>query len=156
MDAITIIRGDANELDLVKALWEKLIALHQEAAPYFKERFQDMNWDKRKKNLLDKSGKLLFEYVIDTAKRTVVGYCISTVDKENGTIGELDSIFLDKEYRRQGIGQKLMENALEWLRDENTEIQKLTVGIGNDSVIDFYKQFDFFPLQVILQRKKPV
>ena len=34
------------------------------------------------------------------------------------------------------------------------KLQKLLVGVGNESVIDYYKQFDFLPLHIVLQRKE--
>ena len=51
-----------------------------------------------------------------------------------------------KEHRKFGIGKQLMEDAI--------KIQKLLVGVGNESVIDYYKQFDFLPLHIVLQRKE--
>ncbi|MCP3927933.1 MAG: GNAT family N-acetyltransferase, partial [Bacteroidetes bacterium] len=59
-----------------------------------------------------------------------------------------------KELRKSGIGKQLMDNAINWLISQKTETQKLLVGAGNESVIDYYKQFDFYPLHIVLQRKE--
>lgn len=154
MDNYKIIRSKIEELDLIKPLWEKLNDLHENLSPDFKERFQRMNWDKRKNNLISKSVKLLFEYVIDNNSDKIIGYCISTIDKENEKTGEIDSIFIEREHRKSGIGKRLMENAINWLISQKTETQKLIVGVGNESVIEYYKQFDFLPLHIVLQRKE--
>jgi len=150
---LSIKRGQIEDLDLVKPLWEKLNSLHESLSPNFKERFQKMNWDKRKSNLISKTGKLLLEYVIDNKNDKIVAYCISTIEKENEKVGEIDSIFVEKELRKSGIGKQLMDNAINWLISQNTETQKLLVGVGNEKVIDYYKQFDFHPLHIVLQRK---
>jgi len=46
----------------------------------------------------------------------------------------------------------LVERAIQWLKSRNTETQKLIVAAGNESVFDFYRQFDFNPLHIVLQR----
>lgn len=150
----SIKQGQIEDLDLVKPLWEKLNDLHESLSPDFKERFQAMNWDKRKSNLISKSGKLFLEFAIDNRNNKIVAYCISTIEKENEKVGEIDSIFVEKEQRKSGIGKQLLENAINWLISQNTETQKLLVGVGNESVIDYYKQFDFYPLHIVLQRKE--
>jgi ribosomal protein S18 acetylase RimI-like enzyme len=147
-------QGQIEDLDIVKPLWEKLNDLHESLSPDFKERFQKMNWDKRKSNLISKSGKLLLEYVIENKNDKVVAYCISTIKKDNEKEGEIDSIFVEKEQRKTGIGKQLMDNAINWLISQKTETQKLLVGVGNESVIDYYKQIDFYPLHIVLQRKE--
>jgi ribosomal protein S18 acetylase RimI-like enzyme len=150
----SIRQGQIEDLDLVKPFWEKLNGLHESLSPEFKERFQGMNWDKRKNNLISKSEKLLLELAIDSKNDEIIGYCISTIEKDNEKVGEIDSIFVEKEKRKSGIGKQLMDNAIDWLISQKTEIQKLLVGAGNESVIDYYKQFDFHPLHIVLQRKE--
>jgi len=150
----SIKQGQIEDLDLVKPLWEKLNGLHESLSPNFKKRFQGMNWDKRKSNLISKSGKLLLEFAIDNKNDKIVAYCISTIEKENEKVGEIDSLFVEKEQRKSGIGKQLLDNAINWLISQKTETQKLLVGVGNESVIDYYKQFDFYPLHIVLQRKE--
>ena len=145
-------QGNVDNLDLIRPLWEKLNQLHFELSPHFKKRFQDMNWDKRKHKLLEKSKDILFDYVIDEIDSKIVGFCISTIDKEDNKIGEIDSIYIDEDYRKTGIGKQLLDKAILWLKSNNTETQKLLVGVGNEQVFDFYKQFDFYPLHIVLQR----
>ena len=94
------------------------------------------------------------EYCIDNKNKKVIAYCISTIEKENEKVGEIESIFVEREQRNSRIGKQLMDNAIAWLISQKTETQKLLVGVGNETVIDFYKQFDFHPLQIVLQRKE--
>jgi diamine N-acetyltransferase len=145
-------KGHKSDLDLIKPLWEKLNQLHFDVSPYFKSRFQNMNWEKRKTKLIEKSREILFEYVVDKENNTIIGYCISTTNKEDEKIGEIDSIFIEETYRKSGLGERLMDNAIRWLNSKGTETQKLLVGVGNESVLEYYKRFDFYPLHIVLQR----
>jgi len=87
MDRYDIKQGNVDNLDLIRPLWEKLNQLHFDLSPHFKTRFQDMNWDKRKRKLIEKSKDILFDYVIDENGSKIVGYCISTIDKEDNKNG---------------------------------------------------------------------
>ena len=152
MESFTIKQGNETELDLVKPLWEKLNQLHVDLSPYFKGRYREMDWNKRKLNLLNKSKKTQLDYVIIPENDEVIGYCISSIDKEDDTIGEIDSIYIDETYRKSGLGKQLIERAILWLINNGTETQKIIVGVGNEHVLDFYKQLDFYPLHIVLQR----
>ena len=154
MDNYKIIKGEIEDLDLVKPLWEKLNDLHESLSPDFKDRFQRRNWNERKSDLINKSIKLLLEYVVENNSDKIIGYCISTIEKENEKVGEIDSIFIEKEHRKLGVGKQLIKNAINWLIMQKTDTQKLVVGAGNESVIEYYRQFDFLPLHIVLQRKK--
>jgi len=144
-------RLEINEIDLIQPMWEKLNLLHFDLSQNFKNRFYDMNWEKRKTKLIEKSEDIMIDAVMDS-KNVVIGYCISTVDKKNNKTGEIDSIYIDEPYRKSGIGKQLINNAIEWLGTKGTTEQRLFVGVGNEKVLDFYKRFNFFPLHIVLQR----
>ena len=152
MENYTIKRGGVNDLDLIQSLWEELNQLHYEQSPNFKDRFKNKSWERRKKELSSKSRNILMNYVT-TDDNNIIGYCISTVDKEDNTIGEIDSLYIDKAFRKSGIGKQLMDRAIKWLIEQGTKTQKLLVGVGNEQVFDFYRQFGFYPLHIVLQRK---
>jgi ribosomal protein S18 acetylase RimI-like enzyme len=153
MNQFEIKRAGIEEIDLIEPLWDGLRRLHRELSPHFKDRFDNMTWDGRKRTLLDKSNAVLFEYAIDTADNLPVGYCISTI-ADDGKTGEIDSIFVDERYRESGIGRLFVENAIAWLDSHEVQTQKLLVGVGNEQVLGFYEKFDFHPLHIVLQRKK--
>jgi diamine N-acetyltransferase len=152
MKKYEIKQGNVDHLDLIRPLWEKLNQLHFDLSPHFKNRFQTMTWDERKRRLIDKSKDILLDYAVDENGGKIIGYCISTIDKEDHTIGEIDSIYIDEAYRKSRLGKQLVDKAILWLKSNNTETQKLLVGVGNEPVFEFYKQFDFYPLHIVLQR----
>jgi len=147
----SIKRLDINEIDLIQPLWEQLNLLHSDLSLNFKHRFHNMNWEKRKTKLMDKSAEILIDVVVDGENRAI-GYCVSTIDKENPNVGEIDSIYIDESCRESGLGKQLINNAIGWLIEKETTEQQLLVGIGNEKVLEFYKQFHFYPRHIVLQR----
>jgi GNAT superfamily N-acetyltransferase len=142
---------DLNEIDVIQPLWEKLNLLHFDLSQNFKHRFADMSWEKRKTKLLDKSEEIMIETVRDE-NNILIGYCISSIEKGNNLTGEIDSVYIEESHRESGLGTRLINNAINWLTTKGTVEQKLLVGVGNEKVLNFYKQFDFYPLHIVLQR----
>ncbi|MFC2088310.1 GNAT family N-acetyltransferase [Calditrichota bacterium] len=152
MSDYLIKRGNKNDLDSIKPLWEKLNQLHQDLSPNFKSRFKNKTWESRKHDLTKKSKEILIDYVINNKNNKIIGYCISTIDREDDKIGEIDSIYIDELYRKSGLGKKLIEQSIQWLISQGTKTQKLLVGVGNEQVLDYYRQFNFYPLHIVMQR----
>jgi len=142
---------DIKEIDLIQPLWEQLNLLHSDLSLNFKHRFDNMNWEKRKTKLMDKSAEIMIDAVVDGENRAI-GYCVSTIDKTNPKVGEIDSIYIDASHRDSGLGKQLINNAIDWLIEKETTEQHLLVGVGNEKVLDFYKQFNFYPRHIVLQR----
>jgi ribosomal protein S18 acetylase RimI-like enzyme len=125
------------EIDQFKPLWERLREMHAEKSIHFEQRFRMFTFDVRKKVLLD-AEKLYLLMVKDDEKP--IGYCISTV---NGTEGDIESLYLEKAYRKFGIGNELMTQSIDWLKRNNLESISVTVAAGNEDVLDFYRRFGF-------------
>ena len=152
MDQYKIISDEGDALDLIRPLWEKLNLMHQSMSPHFTERFRNMRWEDRRSKIAAKASSVLLEYAVERATGNIVGYCISTIDKENQAVGEIDSLFIEDNHRNSGIGSALIERATEWLTSRGTTTQKLLVGVGNENAIEFYKKFGFYPLHIVLQK----
>lgn len=152
MNAFNIKRGDGNRLDLIKPLWEDLNKIHCASSRHFMERYEKMDWEMRKSALIQKSGEINLDYAVDKDTGEIIGYCVSTIEKHDPSIGEIDSILVEKRYRKSGLGRQLMENAILWLDSNGVKTKKLVVSVGNERVLEFYKLFDFYPLHIILQK----
>ncbi len=151
MKKLSYKRGTSKDLDLIRPLWEKLNQHHFELSENFKESFQSMTWEFRRNNLESKSAEILLDYVTDE-NNSIIAYCVSTIDKNDLKVGEIDSLLVDQAYRKFGIGKTLVEKAIEWLLLKDTEKQILTVGTGNEEVLTFYERFDFYPRSIKLER----
>ena len=47
-----------------------------------------------------------------------------------------------------------MIRALAWFDEHGSIRNRVSVGNGNEEVLDFYKKFGFFPRMTVLERKK--
>ena len=153
MGTIYYERINNKDIDLIKELWEALRDHHKSKTAYFKKRFENLNFETRKKVLLEKtvSGKL----IIDVAKINngkIIGYCVSSIDEKQ--VGEVDSILVDSQFRGMKIGEELMNRALKWFDENNVETRRIIVAQGNEEAFPFYKKFGFYHLFSTLQQKK--
>lgn len=142
---------DANELERIRPLWEKMRAFHVACSPQFSDSLAKVTFEERREALCRKSEGGLLRLEIVQAEDGDRGYCISTI---SGTkAGEIDSIYVEEAYRGRGIGTALMEHAIEWLEAHRADPITLAVAVGNVEVMAFYRRFGFFPRQIILERR---
>lgn len=73
----------------------------------------------------------------------IVGYILiiySPGVTKSGWVGE---IFITKDARRKGIGSKLMNTAINWLKQKGSRAIKLTAYKTNKTALTFYKKHEF-------------
>ncbi len=61
---------------------------------------------------------------------------------EGRTVGAIHEFVVDKRYQGHGIGHKLMERGLEYLKNYNDRVE-LWVGEKNEAAIKFYRRYGF-------------
>lgn len=150
---VEYINGGLELIDEIKPLWEKLNIHHLDKSIDFKEKYKRFTFEKRKEGIIEKSKTAEFhiELAQDMQRGICIGYCLSSV-QDNGT-GEVESLFLDSDYRGQDIGQSLMEKTLDWLHHNNAKPIIIGVASGNENAFGFYSKFGFYPKVTILEQK---
>jgi ribosomal protein S18 acetylase RimI-like enzyme len=152
MNNLEFINGSRELLDLVQPLWEKLNKHHEANSNYFPDRFRNLTFEVRKNKFTnDKNLAVNIDLIKDKERDLYIGYCISTIS--NDLVGEIDSLFIEKEYRKFGLGDKLMNRALEWLNNNKVKTKVIGVAEGNESVLDFYKRHGFYKRRIILEQR---
>jgi len=151
---INYIKLNKDQIDVIKPLWDKLREHHEELSPYFTDVYAEFTFKDRKEELLKKSenGILRIDMVKDEETGQFIGYCISSISDESE--GEVDSLYLDDNYRSSGIGNKLMERALTWMDEMGVKTKKIMVAAGNEDTLSFYSRYGFFPKHIILEQVK--
>lgn len=149
--AIDYITGGAELLDAVGPLWEKLNAHHAERSPHFASEHLHMTYAARKAyfQTLAQSAELRVDLAQDSETGRYVGYCVSAVTAEAGVI---ESIFIEADYRGQGIGDALMQRTLAWMDDRHAPIKRVVVAAGNEEAFGFYARYGFHPRRIVLQQ----
>ena len=128
-----------------------LRAHHASVSEHFSDQLVSRPFEDRRRDLVSKAVKMKVD-VACVGERDV-GYCISTVDKENR--GELDSLFIAPDYRRMGLGRQLAESAVVWLKAEGAHPIFLTVLVGNEEAVRFYETLGFFSRAIVMVHQEP-
>jgi len=151
MNNFEFITGSNELLDLVQPLWEKLNQHHKTSSNYFSDRFKNFKYETRKDKFIngEKVG-LKVDLIKDKENVLYIGYCISTINKD--LIGEIDSLFIEKEYRKYGLGDKLMNRSLKWFNSNQVKTKIIGVAEGNENVLEFYKRYGFYEKSIILEQ----
>ena len=141
---------DQRDLDLIGHLWKKLYEHHRVRSPNNAKHFVNMTFDIRKKGLLEKArkGALRLDIARDIMTDKIIGYCVSSVTEDKQ--GEIESIFIEKDYRKHGIGDNLMKRALGWMDGLSADKRIIGVAVGNEEAFGFYARYNFYPRVTIL------
>ena len=137
-------------IDIVAPLWKKLNEHHGRLSQHFSYDYSDRTWEKRKNDFLDEAADLRVDLAEDTDTGLLVGYCISSIT--TARLGEIDSIFVEPDYRRCGIGDHLITNALNWMEGLSVTRIIVQVMVGNEDIHPFYKKHGFLPRATIVMR----
>lgn len=148
---IRIVSGNLKDMELVKPLWEKLNAVHLEKSVHFKGKYKRFTFEQRMKPILEKAdrGRIKIDLLMDGEK--AVGYCISSI--EHGQ-GEIESIYIDEQYRKGGWGSRLMEDAMHWFQANGIEDISIAVVYDNEDALPFYEKHGFRISTYVLKRPK--
>jgi diamine N-acetyltransferase len=151
---IIYIRCDRKSLDSIQPLWDKLRQHHHKKSENFRDHYKDFDFQERKETLLKKSagGFLRVDLAKDISEGRVIGYCVSSISPEME--GEIDSIYVEEEYRSGGIGGTLIQRALSWMDENGIKKRRILVANGNEESIVFYKNYGFYPRATILEQKE--
>ena len=150
---IEYLEKNQEDLEIVRPLWQKLNQHHIAVSKYQKNNRTNTTFDMRKKQLLEKShqGALQINLARDSNTKEYIGYCVTTINSEKQ--GEIESLYVEKDYRGTGIGDSLMTRALGWLKTMSAKKTILGVAEGNESVFPFYRRYNFYPRVTILLHK---
>ncbi len=58
-------------------------------------------------------------------------------------VGEIHELAVKREFWGKGIGSKLLEKGIEYLRDKKMDYAELWVGVGNERAKKFYEKHGF-------------
>ncbi|NWK67763.1 GNAT family N-acetyltransferase [Bacillus paramycoides] len=140
-----------DEIEIIRDSLDKLHEYHNSKSKYFSGDYPRMTFEERieeyKRN--SKYGEYRIELLIDSETDNILGFCIAYSKKISGKI---EVLFVDEKYRRNGLGLKLMNSAVEWFKEQQIDEIELTVVYGNEAV-SFYQKLGFYPRSIIMTTK---
>ena len=109
-------------------------------------------------------GKTYFKKLIEEGtvwvaedNNKVIGYLAGSVEGTPSyatkSIAELDNFYIDKEYRKKGIGKKLVQEFKEYCMKLGVEEMKVTASSKNMNAREFYKYIGFEDFEVTYKMK---
>jgi len=100
--------------------------------------FEDEMWERRLNN---KNATSIGAYI----GNEIIGICVVMKNPrlKMKHRAELNSMYVKKEYRGQGVSVGLLNNVFELLKDTDVEILRLSVAAHNTSAISLYKKLGF-------------
>ncbi|MGG2016543.1 GNAT family N-acetyltransferase [Bacillus sp. S10(2024)] len=140
-----------SEIEIIRNSLDKLHEYHNSKSKFFSGDYPRITFEERieeyKKN--SKYGEYRIELLIESETDNILGFCIAYSKKVSGKI---EVLFVDEKYRRNGLGLKLMNSAMEWFKEKQIYEIELTVVYGNEAV-SFYKKLGFYPRSIIMTTK---
>lgn len=134
------------EIDQVRLLWEENSRFHHEFSTFFNDKEWVSQFYNRKKSWCEKEKT----NIIVAKNKEIIGFCVSTISKN---LGSIESLFVNSEYRRQGIGGKLVRSQIEWLKNNSCNRIEVSTSYGNEAAIAFYKKLGIYPKSVRMELK---
>ncbi len=85
-------------------------------------------------------------YAAVDASESILGFAIAESKLEQGRrVGHIVTIDVDPDLRRQGIGQRLMQEMIEGLQSQRAAAIRLEVAVDNLEAQSFYRRLGFTP-----------
>lgn len=152
MENLIFVETGAEGLDLIHPLWEKLNKHHLNQKSDFMEHYENFTFAERKEVLLKKAsnGAMLVCLAEDEESGTLLGYIVTTISSKNE--GEIDSVYVEEEYRLMGIGDALMQRSIRWMDVKDVKTKKVAVAAANQEAISFYERYGFRRRSVTLEQ----
>jgi diamine N-acetyltransferase len=149
---LTYVRVQKQDIQAIRPIWEKLRRHHQDKSVNFKEFYDTFTFEVRTAKLVELPDDNLFVEAAMTSEGEAVGYCISSVSADGE--GELESIYVETEFRNSGIGARLAQNSIEWMKSRGCAKISVAVANGNEEAFPFYEKFGFRQRLTVLERKE--
>ncbi len=126
---------------------ERLNSLHESLSPSFKKHFPSFTFEERFEQIESRNS---FSIFVAQENTNIIEYCIVSVQNK---IGEIDSIYIDPQYRNKKIGDSLIAAAESWLQSKDITKIQISVAGGNESVFGFYNKKGYHQRYTILEKK---
>jgi len=109
-----------------------------------------VRWYDRTRQLTRSCYDLRITVAVVNPQKYPVGYSIACL-YDKGKRGVIEDLYVREQYRRVGVGNKIMCDVLTWL--ENVKAQQINVSYGNESVLKFCEKYNFYPKEYSLFKK---
>lgn len=85
-------------------------------------------------------------YIIGIEESNVIGFLSLVIDYQlhhAEKVATIEELIVSSKYRSNGIGKKLLENAIDYAKNNNCEVIELTSGFSRERAHKFYEKNGF-------------
>ena len=149
-------RAFSDDLQAIASLWRGLARYHEPKSTYFE---LAPGAERKFASYVRRSMKRKDVAVFVAQKNSkLVGYLIAKIKEEKPVFklrkrGTITELFVEKGYRRRGVGRKLVKKALAWFRNRNLQFAELSVYVKNISGKIAWKRMGFEEHMTVMRRK---
>ena len=97
------------------------------------------------KNEIEENQSIKYFGAVENGKVVSTCFCavIPNLTRLGGSIGFIENVVTDKDFRKQGLGKKVMETAIEFAREKNCYKVILESGAWRTEAHQFYRNLGF-------------
>jgi ribosomal protein S18 acetylase RimI-like enzyme len=118
--------------------------------------FPGMNMDKEqsRKSILVHLKKYPGTIKVAEVKGKPIGYIMFQSKKGSlGSYGRINIIFVEKNYRKHGVGKLLLEAAEKWFRSQGIKRKEAVVTNSNISSCEFFRRHGYTERRTVFEKK---
>ena len=148
MSDVKIRRAVVADLSAVVELLADTDTLHREALPWLFRRAEGANWNEFLEPFVSQPDRVMFVAVTDDGTLAGATYMLIRPPArapivKPAVVAELDSLAVNAAFRRQRVGTRLVETALEWAKTAGATRTELNVYEFNEPARAFWASFGF-------------
>lgn len=158
---IEIIQADTTHISEILELWKEFMDFHKDIDPLF-VRSTDGHLSMRE-HIQDLITSETAQVLVALDKNRVVAYAIAEIQTrppvfKYRTFGAISDLAVMSEYRRKGIGEKMLQKMIEWFELHDMDRIELRVASENEIGYNFWRKHGFRDYMHVLRayrRKEP-
>jgi L-amino acid N-acyltransferase YncA len=90
-------------------------------------------------------------WIVAEDKKEIIGFGQARI--KNKDTGITESVYIDKKYRKLGVGEKIMKDMIKWLKKQKLKYIESSVYLKNTPSIKLHKKLEFKPLLLKMRLK---
>jgi ribosomal protein S18 acetylase RimI-like enzyme len=144
---IEIVKATEAHIPDIVNLWIEFMEHHQDIDPRFPAREDaHVSYEQHLREQMGAEDTLVL-VALDGSR--VVGYSVSQVSKyppiwaEREKYGFIDTMGITADYRRKGVGEKMLNKIFEWFASQDIERIELSVSARNEVGYSFWRKHGF-------------
>jgi GNAT superfamily N-acetyltransferase len=145
----------ARDLDRVVGLWSALMGHHQAFDPHWRAApGAEDEWRRLLVRLLSDADAAVLVW---DEGGDLLGFCAAQIEAAPPIVAEraraeITDLFVCEDFRRRGIGRRLVETVTDWLRERGVPRVEVRVAVRNAEGQAFWRALGYGELVEVLQR----